>query len=80
MYWVILRVMSDVSPAVRELRSWLFEKKESQTAFAARTGIDRVVLLRILSGKTRRINADIAARIVEGTRGGVPIAVFKRAS
>jgi len=72
--------MSEPVQAAVALRAWLSEKGESQSSFADRTGIDRVQLLRILSGHTQRINADIAARIVEGTRGRVPIAVFKRAS
>ncbi len=69
--------MTGPTPAARALEAWLARKGESQTAFAQRTGIDRIQIIRIIKGSIRRISADTAVRIFEGTSGGVPLESFK---
>ena len=56
------------------LREWLETHEETIPAFAARAGMDRVAIQRLIAGvRGSRISVRVASQIEDATRGTVPM-------
>lgn len=68
--------MGTITRGSAALQEWLRVRGESSSAFAIRAGIDRRVVDRIRSGKTRFPRPDTAHLIEVATAGDVPARLF----
>lgn len=60
------------------LRKWLQAKNMSLAAFAAKSGIPRMNITRVVSGETwRRITVDFAVAVHKATGGRVPVEAWR---